>query len=573
MYRIIAHTLFGCFLFTASLGCNDNSGSLATDAEEPVFSTPGYFSDITAAAGLAGFRHNNGGFGERWFPEIMGSGGGFIDYDGDGWIDILLAGGSNLPSRPPDSSIALVLYRNQGDGTFVDAAQEAGLDTFRAYGMGVITADYDNDGDSDIFLANLGRNVLFRNDNGAFTEVAVQAGIADNNRWSSSAIFFDANRDGFLDLYVANYVQWSPSTDVECVHEGQRDYCNPLHYTPVQDDFYLNNGDGTFTNATEQSGFLGASDMGSGKGLGALELDFNGDGWSDVYVANDGGRNFLFENNGDGTFHETALRSGVAYDRRGAPRAGMGVEAGVVDSSGEVTIFVGNFSQESVSVWRHQQNGFFIDRATVSGIGFPTRETLTFGLVLIDVDQDTDLDLMLANGNVIEQIASMQDGVTFRERPQLFLNRGDGIFDEYMAQAGLLTRELLARGLATGDIDRDGDLDVLITENNGPAHLWRNDHDGNAYIRLKLQGTDSNRDAVGARVFATVGGLTMERTVRSGSSYASQSEKTLTFGLGQWRAVETLEVRWPSGLVEVFEDVASRQELLLLEGSGELVVR
>lgn len=565
--------LLGSFFFFVISGCSNTPGSSVPEAEEPGVLTSGYFSDITKAAGIAGFRHNNGGGGQKRFPEIMGSGGGFVDFDGDDRIDIVLVGGSALPSQSSDSSAALVLYHNQGDGTFANATREAGLSDHRAYGMGIAAADYDNDGDADIFLASLGTNLLFRNDDGRFTEVGAQVGVADNAKWSSSAIFFDADRDGFLDLYVANYVAWTPQTDVVCEHEGRRDYCNPLHYAAITDDFYHNNGDGTFTNTTEPSGFLGEPGMGSGKGLGVIELDFNEDGWSDVYVANDGGRNFLFENNGDGTFRETALRSGVAFDRHGAPRAGMGVDAGVVDSTGEVTLFVGNFSQETISVWRHQQGGFFVDRATVSGLGFPTRQTLTFGLVLFDVDLDTDLDLLLANGNVIEQIASMHDGVTFRERPQLFLNRGDGVFDEFVAEAGPLTEELLARGLAVGDVDRDGDLDVLMTENNGPAHLWRNDYDGNAYLRVQLRGTDGNRDAVGARVLATVDGLTLERVVRAGSSYASQSEKVLTFGLGRPREVSLLEVRWPSGRVERFEHVAPGQEVLLVEGSGELLPR
>ena len=564
------------FLLFAFSGCNDLPGSSSTDSEEPEYSDSKYFSDVTEAAGLAEFRHTNGGFGEKWFPEIMGSGGGFVDFDGDGWLDIVLVGGGSLPSRSADSANAISLYRNPGSSpgqapTFIDATREAGLDAYRAYGMGVVSADYDNDGDSDIFLANLGKNLLFRNDAGRFTEVGSQAGIADNSRWSSSAIFFDADRDGFLDLYVANYVEWSPQSDVACEHEGRRDYCNPLHYSPVEDDFYRNNGDGTFTRASEQSGFLGDLEMGSGKGLGVIELDFNDDGWPDVYVANDGDRNFLFENNRDGTFRETAIRSGVAFDRRGAPRAGMGVDAGVVDSTGEVTIFVGNFSQETISVWRHQQDGFFVDRAAVSGIGFPTRQTLTFGLVLFDTDLDTDLDLMLANGNVIEQIASMQDGVTFKERPQLFLNRGDGVFDEFIDESGLLSEELLARGLAVGDVDRDGDPDILMTENNGPAHLWQNDYDKKAYLRIHLQGTQSNRDAIGTKVLATVNGLIMERVVRAGSSYASQSEKTLTFGLGQASKVSSLEVWWPSGHIERFENMTSNQEVLLVEGSGELL--
>lgn len=529
------------------------------------------FTPITKQAGLDTFRHVNGGFGEKWLPEIMGSGGGFIDYDGDGWLDILLVGGGSLQNRPEDDVPSLSLYRNAGDGTFTNVTSEVGLADLRTYGFGVVVADYDNDGDPDFLLTTLGENMLFRNDGGTFKEVGRKAGITDVSRWSTSAMFFDADRDGHLDIYVTNYVEWSPESALECVQAGVRDYCNPRSYRGIADTYYHNNGDGTFANMTDEAGFLEEIDLVQSKGLGVSELDFNDDGWPDLYVANDGEPNFMYANNGDGTFEETALRSGVALDQRGTPRAGMGVDVGVVDSTGEITIFVGNFSQETVSVWRHQRDGFFTDRATTSRLGFPTKRTLTFGLILFDADLDTDLDLLLANGNVIEQIALMQEGVTFRERPQFFINRGDGVFDEERPQHGPLADSLLARGLAFGDVDRDGDPDVLLTENNGPAHLWRNDRAAGHFLRVRLQGTESNRDGIGARVRATVDDLTMERQVRAGSSYLSQSETTVTFGLGNRAEVSLLEVTWPTGQVEQFKEVAADQEVLIVEGAGELI--
>jgi hypothetical protein len=530
-----------------------------------------YFTSGTEAAGLGAFRHTHGGFGDKWFPEIMGSGGGFVDYNGDGWLDVMLVGGGTLPSRPPEDVPALSLYRNDGDGTYTDVTDDVGLGDVRAYGFGVVAADYDNDGDEDILLTTLRENLLFRNDGGVFEEVSREAGLADVARWSASAVFFDADRDGHLDIYVTNYVEWSPENVLNCMNRGVRDYCNPRSYRGVADDFYRNNGDGTFTNRTETAGLLEDIDPEQAKGLGVIELDFDDDGWPDLYVTNDGVPNYLFTNNGDGTFRETALRSGVALDQRGTPRAGMGVDVGVVDSTGEPTLFVGNFSQESVSVWRHEREGLFIDRVTLSGLRFPTMKTLTFGLALVDVDLDTDLDLLLANGNVIEQIAFLQEGITFRQPPQLFLNRGDGTFGEVREPRGPLADSMLARALAAGDVDRDGDLDVLITENNGPAHLWYNNSTNRYFLRIRLQGTESNRDGIGARLRATVDGLTMERRVRAGSSYLSQSEKTVTFGLGRQRNVSRLEVTWPSGRVESFEQVAPNQEVLLVEGSGELV--
>lgn len=564
--------LFVCIPFGLAILAAGCSGSTPPDSSatnlEPV---PSLFTSVTKQAGLHTFRHVHGGFGDKWFPEIMGSGGGFIDYNGDGWLDILLVGGGNLPSRPPKDIPALSLYSNNGDGTFTNVTKKVGLADVYAYGFGVAAADYDNDGDEDILLTTLQENLLFRNDAGSFQEVGKKAGIGDVSRWSTSAMFFDANRDGHLDIYVANYVKWSPDLVLECIQAGARDYCNPRSYNGISDTYYRNNGDGTFTNQTTRAGFLKDINVLHAKGLGVSELDFNKDGWPDIYVANDGEQNFLYKNNGDGTFTETALRSGVALDRNGTPRAGMGVDVGVVDSTGKISIFVGNFSQEAVSVWRYQQEGFFIGRGSTSGIEFPTMNTLTFGLLLFDADLDTDLDLLLANGNVIEQIALLQEGVTFKERPQLFVNRGNGIFDEKKEQRGPLSNLMLARGLASGDIDRDGDRDVLITENNGPAHLWRNNHTKGHFLRVQLQGTESNRNGIGAQVHATVDGLTMERRVRGGSSYLSQSEKTVTFGLGQQRSVSVLEVTWPSGQVERFENVAPDQEVLLVEGSGKLV--
>ena len=444
-----------------------------------------------------------------------------------------------------------------------------GLGAVRAYAFGVTAADYDNDGDPDVLLTTLRENLLFRNDDGVFHEVGKEAGIADMARWSTSALFFDADRDGHLDLYVAGYLAWTPETDRVCMDAEIRDYCNPREYRGVEDAFYHNNGDGTFTNRTEEAGFRDGLRPEEGKGLGADELDYNHDGWPDLYVANDGERNFLFRNNQDGTFSEVATRSGVALDPNGTPRAGMGIDSGVIDSTGETAIFVGNFSEETVGVWRHEENGLFTDRAAASGLGFPTLPTLTFGLALFDADLDTDLDVLLANGHVLLHVPERRVGITFKQRPQLFLNRGDGVFDEVSRTArprpgagagpGPLSEPLLARALATGDVD--GDLDVLLTENNGPAHLWRHDLPAGHFLRVHVQGTKSNRDGIGARIRATVvranlDGLVMERRVRTGSSYLSQSELAVTFGLGSNRPVASLKVTWPSGQVERFQQVA-----------------
>lgn len=528
------------------------------------------FTDVTEEAGLGAYRHENGGFGQKWMPEVVGPGGAFLDYDGDGWQDILLVGGGRWADVSDEPVEALRLYRNLGDGTFADVSGEAGLAGLEAYGFGVAAADYDNDGDTDFFLTTLHENLLFRNAGGRFEEVGKAAGLAGEAHWSTSAVFFDADRDGWVDLFVGNYVSWTPETDIPCYHEGAKAYCTPQNYAGVASAFYRNRGDGSFADATEEAGFSGAIDPALDKTLGVTELDVTVDGHFDLYVANDTERNLLFVNRGDGTFVEAGVRSGVAYDRHGQARAGMGVDAGVVDSAGETTIFVGNFTQETVSVFRHASNGYFTDRATASRIGFPTMGTLTFGLFLFDADLDGDLDLFLANGHVLEHIAEILEGATFAEPAQLFLNRGDGIFDEALSATGVLARPLVARGAAHADYDRDGDLDVLLLENAGPAHLWRNDLEGAEWLHVQLEGRESNRSALGARIEAVVDGLRMERRIRSGSSFLSQSALPATFGLGARRQVDSLIVYWPSGLTERFADVAAGQQVILVEGSGVL---
>ena len=526
------------------------------------------FIEVTEAVGLGGFRHHNGGFGQAWAPEIVGGGGGFIDYDGDGWLDILLVGGGAFQGRGGASIPALWLYRNNGDGSFALTSEDAGLGNVRAYGLGLAAADYDNDGDEDFLLTTLYEDLLFRNEGGVFTEVGKEAGLADGSEWSTAALFFDADRDGHLDLFVGTYIDWSPEKDLYCAFEGEKVYCTPQEYTGISSHYFHNNGDGTFDDRTTEAGFLAGIEPARDKTLGVAQADVNNDGWPDHFVANDTERDQLYENNGDGTFTEKGIRSGIAFDQHGKPRAGMGIDVGVVDSSGQPSMFVGNFSDETVGVYRHTGGGLFMDRAQTSKIGHPSLSTLTFGLFLFDVDLDTDLDLFVANGHVQTHIERMVEVVTFRQRAQLYLNQGNGLFDEVTPADGPFTQEMVARGAAYADYDQDGDLDILITENNGPAHLWRNDTAGGHFLRVRLEGRASNRDALGARVVAVVGDLKMERRIRTGSSYLSQSETVAVFGLGNALAVDTLVVTWPSGRVDRFADVEANQELRIIEGAG-----
>lgn len=560
------------FLLACSIvwtGCSDSrSAGPATieRGERPSIS----FADITEEAGLGDFRHNRGEFGQAWAPEIVGAGGGFIDYDGDGWLDLLLVGGGRFRERDDEPIRALWLYRNNGDGTFADVTADVGFADLEAYGFGVVVADYDNDGDQDFLLTTLYEDMLFRNDpapgSRVFTEVGKQAGIADRAEWSTSAIFFDADRDGHLDLYVGAYVDWSPEKDLFCGHEGTKVYCTPQNYEGIPGRYYHSNGDGTFSDRTEEAGFVPIP----GKVFGVVEMDYNNDGWPDLYVTEDTERDVLFENNGDGTFVERGTSAGIAYDKHGSARAGMGADAGIVDSTGEVSLFVGNFADETLGVYRHTGGGLFVDRAGSSRLGHPSLMTLTFGLFLFDADLDGDLDLMAANGHVQTLDKIIPEGITIKQRPQLYLNDGDGVFQEYDPAGGIFAKQLLGRGAAYADFDRDGDLDVLFTENAGPGHLWRNDLENQHFLRVKLEGRASNRDAIGSRVVAVVNGHRMERRIRTGSSYLSQSEKTAVFGLGRSERVDTLLVYWPSGRLDEFTGIASDQEVFLIEGNTSL---
>lgn len=543
------------------------------------------FIDATAEAGLAEFRHDNGARGKVYFPEMFGSGGGFIDYNGDNWLDILLVGGGPIDPDPEHFVKALRLYKNNRDGTFSEVTDEVGLSDVQAYGHGIAAADYDNDGDEDLFLSTLRRNYLFRNDGGTFSSVGEASGVSDQSAWSSSSLFFDADRDGDLDLYVANYADWAPEKDIFCSVQGvvmpvtgqseklekqfgQKAYCPPNEFQGIAGRFYRNNGDGTFADETEAAGFLSVP----GKSLGVAEFDYNRDGWPDIVIANDAEPDQLYKNKGDGTFVEIGKMSGIAFGDRGEARAGMGIDTGVLDDSGQESVLIGNFSSEMIGVYRHNSDGLFVDRAAMSKIGHSSFYSLTFGLVLFDVEYDGDLDMLAANGH-IWAIRPSLDGSTFRQKSQLFVNRGDGVFSLAQAAPGSVFEQMMvARGASIGDYDRDGDLDVLITENGGPAHLWRNELSGANYLRVQLEGKASNTEGIGSQIIAVVGKKRMFRRIRTGSSYLSQSEKVASFGLGKNTQVDSLLVYWPGGQTDVLLDLQGNQELQVLEGTGRYEV-
>jgi hypothetical protein len=519
--------------------------------------------DVTDQAGIR-FRHVTGAFGKKYLPETMGSGCAFLDYDNDGWQDILLINSMTWPERRGPRAV-MALYHNNRDGTFTDVTRAAGL-AVELYGMGVAIADYDNDGFVDIYVTALGPNRLFRNlGNGRFRDVTERAGVGDPG-FSTSAAWFDYDRDGWLDLFVGNYVEWTPETDLFCTLDGvNKSYCTPESYRGQSPRLYHNRRDGTFEDVTERAGLYDPTS----KALGVALLDYNDDGWIDLIVANDTQPNKLYRNNGNGTFTDVGVAAGVAFSEAGVARAGMGVDAADYDGSGRASIIIGNFSNEMMALYHNEGNGLFIDEAPSSTIGQATLLTLAFGAFFFDYDLDGWVDIFAINGHVADDIERVHPQIRYAQPPHLFRNLGKKRFEEVTRRVGLV-RPMVGRGAAYGDYDNDGDLDLLVTTNGGRARLWRNEGGNqNRFLRVKLIGTRSNRDGIGAKVSVWLAdGRKLWGMVKSGSSYLSQSELPLTFGLGQADKVARMEIRWPSGRLEQLGEVAANQLVIVREGEG-----
>lgn len=525
------------------------------------------FVDVATKLGID-FRHTNGARADLWMIEIGGSGCAFIDYDNDGYVDLLLLDSGPLPGGKGAAHNRL--YHNERGQRFADVTAGSGLE-HTGYAQGVAVGDYDNDGFPDVFITGVGGNRLLHNEGGTgtFRDVTGRAGVGDRDhgaRYATSAAFGDFDGDGNLDLYVCHYCHWSPQTNRVCKNaRGEKDYCSPDIYDADPDRLYRNRGDGTFEDVTRKAGL----DRVAGRGFAVAWLDYDGDGHEDLYVANDLNPGFLWRNRGDGTFEEGAVRAGCAFADSGALLSGMGIGLGDYDNDGREDLFISNFSGRPNTLYRNLGSGRFADTSVAAGVALPHMPFLSFGCEFFDYDADGWKDLVVANGHVQLRVASTFEGVTYAERKQLFHNERNGKFHEVIRELGDLAHATVGRGLAVGDFDNDGRLDVLVNNQNGKAELFHNRvATGNHWVSFKTIGVKSNRDGYHAKVTVTAGGRRQYSEVRSGSSYASHSDSRVYFGLGSAAVVQQVEIRWPSRTRDLLKDVRADRLYVVKEGAG-----
>lgn len=541
------------------------------------------FTDVTESAGIR-FRHTNGAYGAKLLPETMGGGCAFLDYDRDGDQDILFVNSTYWPEHAPADQAAptIALYQNDGKGNYRDATQEAGLD-LSLFGMGVACGDYDGDGWVDLFLTAVGKNRLLKNTDGKFADVTDPSGVAGaEDAWSTAAAFFDYDNDGDLDLFVANYVAWSPEIDLaqdfQLVGVG-RAYGPPRAFQGAFPYLYRNQGDGTFADVSATSGVQvknKATGVPLAKSLGVVPMDVDRDGWIDLLIANDTVQNLLFHNRGDGTFAELGAESGIAFDTAGNARGAMGIDAARYRNDGSLGIVIGNFANEPTALYVSDGKSLnFFDDAVSNGIGPPSRLSLKFGVFFFDYDLDGRLDVLECNGHIEDEINRVQESQHYAQAPQLFWNCGADQKSEFVLLGEEdcgpdFVRPMVGRGAAYADVDGDGDLDVLLTAVGGSPRLLRNDQQlGHHWLRVKLHGNDENRDALGATVAVTAGGVTQERQVMPSRSYLSQVELPVTFGLGKSDKIDKVEITWPDGTKQEVADVKVDQLLEITQETAK----
>ena len=530
-------------------------------------SRPIQFTDVTSQAGIH-FKYNSGAFGKKYLPETMGPGVCVLDYDNDGWQDILLVNSEDWPGHKTGKSYP-ALYHNNKNGTFTDVTRQSGL-AIEMYGLGCAVGDYDNDGKDDIYITAVGTSHLFHNlGNGKFVDVTATAGVASPG-FATSAAWVDYDNDGKLDLFVEHYVKWTLATDQYCSLTGKgKSYCTPEAYKGESSELYHNKGNGVFENVTKRAGLEDPT----GKALGIALLDYDNDGWIDLMVTNDTQPNKLYRNNHNGTFTENGLAAGVAFGEAGTARAGMGTDAADYDGSGRQSVVIGNFANQGMALYHNDGTGLFTDEALTDGMSRMTMQSLTFATLFFDYDLDGRPDILAVNGHVADDITQLQPTIKYAEPAQLFRNEGNQKFEDVTAQVGsALQQPIVGRGAAYLDYDNDGDLDLVVMDNRGNARLLRNEGGNqNDMLRVKLVGRKSNHDAIGAKVTANTNtGEHLFEMVKSGSSYLSQSELPLTFGLGKPGTVKTVSVDivWPGGRKQSIPDLKPNQSLTIEEGKG-----
>jgi len=527
-------------------------------------SAPVTFSNAAALAGI-NFKHENGASPQKFMPETMGAGALIFDYDSDGWPDIFLVNGGSFTDRRVAAAARHRLYHNNKNGKFTDTTPTSGI-VVSSFGMGACSADYDNDGWPDLYVTGVGSNKLYRNNkNGEFVDVTAKAGAGGTGLWSSSCAFADIDNDGDVDLFVTNYVDFTVDNNKYCTAGGNvRTYCHPNVYKSLPDILYRNNGDGTFTDISKEAGVYRTD----GNGLGVVFGDYDNDGWIDIYVANDSVPNFLFHNKGMGIFEEVGFRAGVAVGAEGRPLAGMGTDMADINGDGLLDIIVTNLDKETHSLFRNLGKGLFTNVTFESGVGKATLPFVGFGAAFLDYDNDSDLDLAIADGDIIDNVSLFRDSTTYEQRNLLLQNDGAGKFlDVGPASGPGFALKKVSRTLAVGDLDNDGDLDILVGNNGQTADLLRNDGGNrNNSLLIRTVGSKSNRDGIGARLTLSVGGKVLMRHIKAGSSYQGQNDLRVHFGLGSARMVERLEILWPSGTVDKLENIEANQILTITEG-------